>query len=96
MPNRIKRILRAGCFATAVAIALPTAGIAAGDLLFISTGDSTRPPIGWMEFCADRPKECDTQPSTPRDVVLRDIVTAGTSLLDRKASGGRAVVPCGT
>jgi predicted transglutaminase-like cysteine proteinase len=53
-----------------VAIALPTAGIAADDLLFISTGDSTRPPIGWMEFCADRPKECDTQPSAPRDVVL--------------------------
>ena len=29
---------------------------------------------------------------SPRDVVLRDIVTAGTSLLDRKADGGRTFV----
>jgi hypothetical protein len=28
----------------------------------------------------------------PRDVVLRDIVTAGTSLLDRKPSGGRVFI----
>lgn len=28
----------------------------------------------------------------PRDVVLRDIVTAGTTLLDRKASGGRTFI----
>ena len=28
----------------------------------------------------------------PRDVVLRDIVTAGTSLLDRKSSGGRTFI----
>src|SRR5580704_13145096 len=40
------------------------------ELLFISTGDATRPPIGWVDFCADLPRECDTKPSTPRDVVL--------------------------
>ncbi len=30
--------------------------------------------------------------TAPRDVVLRDIVTAGTSLLDRKPSGGRVFI----
>jgi hypothetical protein len=30
--------------------------------------------------------------AAPRDVVLRDVVTAGTSLLDRKASGGRVFI----
>ena len=30
--------------------------------------------------------------SAPRDVVLRDVVTAGTSLLDRKPAGGRVFI----
>src|SRR5271169_2400399 len=29
-----------------------------------------RAPIGWVEFCASRPAECATIPSTPRDAVL--------------------------
>jgi predicted transglutaminase-like cysteine proteinase len=40
------------------------------ELLFISAGPATRPPIGWVEFCADRPLECKVAPSAPRDVVL--------------------------
>jgi predicted transglutaminase-like cysteine proteinase len=38
--------------------------------LFVSTGDGSRPPIGWVEFCSDNPRECATGPSQPRDVVL--------------------------
>jgi predicted transglutaminase-like cysteine proteinase len=30
----------------------------------------TRPPIGWIEFCASYPGECATSPTKPRDVVL--------------------------
>jgi len=42
------------------------------ELLFVSTGGATRPPIGWVDFCLDLPRECDTKPSEPRDVVLTD------------------------
>jgi predicted transglutaminase-like cysteine proteinase len=40
------------------------------ELLFISAGPATRAPIGWVEFCADRPLDCKVAPSAPRDVVL--------------------------
>jgi predicted transglutaminase-like cysteine proteinase len=38
--------------------------------LFVSLGETSRPPIGWIEFCSDNPRECAPAPSTPRDVVL--------------------------
>ena len=31
---------------------------------------TTRPPIGWVEFCAEHPIECKVAPTAPRDVVL--------------------------
>ena len=43
---------------------------AANELLFISTGDSTRPPVGWVEFCAEHPVDCKVAPTAARDVVL--------------------------
>jgi len=47
--------------------------------LYIAVSDVTRAPIGWVEFCASHQAECDTAPTTPRDVVLtprafRDLV----------------------
>ncbi|MBK5958043.1 transglutaminase [Rhodoplanes elegans] len=47
--------------------------------LFASVQDTARPPIGWVSFCADRPRDCATAPTAPRDVVLsprawRDLV----------------------
>ncbi|MDC7785926.1 transglutaminase-like cysteine peptidase [Rhodoplanes sp. TEM] len=47
--------------------------------LYASVHDTARPPIGWVSFCADRPRDCAAAPSTPRDVVLssrawRDLV----------------------
>ena len=42
----------------------------ASELLFVSTGEVTRPPIGWVDFCVDHPVECKVQPTQPRDVVL--------------------------
>jgi predicted transglutaminase-like cysteine proteinase len=38
--------------------------------LFVSVGDNSRAPIGWVEFCSDNPRECNTAPAAPRDVVL--------------------------
>ena len=42
----------------------------ANDLLFVTTGEQARPPIGWVEFCADHPVDCRATQSAPRDVVL--------------------------
>jgi len=38
--------------------------------LFVSLGDASRPPIGWIEFCVDNPRECSVPQGEPRDVVL--------------------------
>ena len=38
--------------------------------LYVEVSDVTRPPIGWIEFCATHSAECVTTPTTPRDVVL--------------------------
>jgi predicted transglutaminase-like cysteine proteinase len=38
--------------------------------IYVSVGDTARPPIGWVEFCTENPKECATAPSSARDVVL--------------------------
>jgi predicted transglutaminase-like cysteine proteinase len=40
------------------------------DQPFLLTGDATRPPIGWVEFCAENPRECDAKATAPRDAVL--------------------------
>jgi predicted transglutaminase-like cysteine proteinase len=43
----------------------------AGDRpLFVSVGEPTRAPIGWVEFCTARPWECNVAPTAPRDVAL--------------------------
>ena len=46
------------------------AGSASAGPLYIATGETARPPIGWVEFCADRAAECKVAPSAARDVVL--------------------------
>ena len=38
--------------------------------LYVSVGETARPPIGWVDFCNDHPKDCTASPSAPRDVVL--------------------------
>jgi predicted transglutaminase-like cysteine proteinase len=69
----LKRGTAAGVIALISALALlgaPKAGIAEERPLFITVGDVTRPPIGWVEFCVEYDPECKTKPSLPRDVVL--------------------------
>ena len=40
------------------------------DNRYITVGEATRAPIGWIDFCVRYKPECDTQPSLPRDIVL--------------------------
>lgn len=68
MTSNYRRILAASCAAILAAGTATQTG--ANELLFVSTGTAARPPIGWVDFCADRPFECKVSPSAPRDVVL--------------------------
>ena len=68
MTSKYRRML---AFGWALTLAAGAASESAGqDLMFVSIGASTRPPIGWVEFCADRPLECKVTAGAPRDVVL--------------------------
>jgi predicted transglutaminase-like cysteine proteinase len=77
MRSRTKTILRRSAvaiFVAATLIATAKAGTAQERgqerPLFISVGEATRAPIGWVEFCVEYDPECKTKPSAPRDVVL--------------------------
>jgi predicted transglutaminase-like cysteine proteinase len=56
--------------ALAAALTLSPANAASERPLFISIGATTRAPIGWLEFCAEYPGECDLRPAEPRDILL--------------------------
>jgi predicted transglutaminase-like cysteine proteinase len=73
MRSRTKTILRrssVAIFVAATLIATAKTGNAEERPLFISVGEATRAPIGWVEFCVEYDPECKTKPSAPRDVVL--------------------------
>ncbi len=48
----------------------PVTTIAVQQILVVSIGDPTRPPIGWIEFCVKQPQECAGAPLGPREVLL--------------------------
>jgi predicted transglutaminase-like cysteine proteinase len=62
-------IIRCAAFLALALVAVPGAGNSQ-DALFVSVGPAARPPIGWVEFCLDRPRECDSKPSTARSAYL--------------------------
>ena len=68
MTSKYRVIL--GTWVLALAATIATQSAYADDLLFVSTGSATRAPVGWVEFCAERPIECKQTTSAPRDVVL--------------------------
>ena len=70
MLGRNKVFLAAAAAAAGAAIAAPMPGAAMERAIHVSVGASSRPPIGWVEFCTEQPRECATTASTPRDVVL--------------------------
>ena len=68
MAGRFKQGLRSICVCWAA-----LSGVAAAHAepaLFVTVGDVTRAPIGWVEFCTEYKSECATKASQPRDVVL--------------------------
>jgi predicted transglutaminase-like cysteine proteinase len=81
MTSNYKRILAIG-WAIALAVAVPSKA-EANDLLFVSTGDATRAPIGWVEFCAEHPFECKASPAAPRDVVLSNKAWADLTRINK-------------
>ncbi len=38
--------------------------------LYAGVGETARPPIGWVEFCADNPDDCRGGVTQPRDIVM--------------------------
>ena len=67
-------------FAAALVVAAAASSLAPANagpherLLYVAVGESTRPPIGWVQFCAERPAECRAEPSEPRDVQLNKAI----------------------
>ena len=58
-------------YAAVMVVASLSAAQAANERpLFIAVSTSARPPIGWTDFCAQLPRECDGRPLEARDVVL--------------------------
>ncbi len=83
MSSVVKALLRRGAAAGLLVLAvqaMPTASMAEERPLFIALGETTRAPIGWIEFCVEYDPECKTKPSQPRDVMLS---TSAWKTLDR-------------
>ncbi|HWM49315.1 MAG TPA: transglutaminase-like cysteine peptidase [Xanthobacteraceae bacterium] len=57
--------------AAVVALSATSQASAASErLLYVAVGETARAPIGWIEFCAQNPRECATPRTPARDVVL--------------------------
>jgi predicted transglutaminase-like cysteine proteinase len=52
------------------ALVAPAAHAASDTPLHLFVGEIVRPPIGWVEFCAEHSSDCNAPPVSPRDVVL--------------------------
>ena len=70
MSPQSKAILGAALAAAMIAILGAAAAEASERPIYVSVGATARPPIGWVEFCNEQPKECATITTQARDVVL--------------------------
>jgi predicted transglutaminase-like cysteine proteinase len=59
--------------------------------VFVTVGDVTRAPIGWVDFCIEYKSECATTPSEPHDVVLTS--KAWTDMLKVNAWVNESIKP---
>ena len=99
------RAVTALVFAGAAVLAASTGPAQAGDTtaslggtlggserpVFVTVGEATRPPIGWIDFCIEYTSECATTPSEPRDVVLT--TKAWTDMLKVNAWVNQSIKP---
>jgi predicted transglutaminase-like cysteine proteinase len=81
LPLITRKITRLGAAGLVLAAAMcgPVSAAPVERVLYSPVGEETRPPIGWLDFCNDHPKDCAAQATSPRDVVLsaaawRDLV----------------------
>jgi predicted transglutaminase-like cysteine proteinase len=73
MSTGAKAVLKRGAAAAIMGLALlgcPSATTAQNRPLFVSVGERTNAPIGWVQFCVEYDPECKVRPSAARDVVL--------------------------
>ena len=70
MRSFAKTIRTAGYALAGITVLAVQSAIASEHPVFISVGPEARPPIGWVQFCNDNPRDCETDRSAPRDVVL--------------------------
>ncbi len=57
----------------AASLLVPSWTGAAERMAYIAVGEVTRPPIGWVQFCEERPWECKTEATEARDVRLTNV-----------------------
>jgi predicted transglutaminase-like cysteine proteinase len=57
----------------AASLLVPSWTGAAERTAYIAVGEVTRPPIGWVQFCEERPGECKTEATEARDVQLTNV-----------------------
>jgi predicted transglutaminase-like cysteine proteinase len=67
---RKRLIVTAVLVLAAATLAAPAAAQMRDQLLYVSVGEASRPPIGWVQFCQDRAWECRVEPTEARDVDL--------------------------
>ena len=68
--RRKRWLFAAALAAVAACIATPASAQLRAPLRYVAVGEVSRPPIGWVQFCQDRPWECRTQAVEARDVEL--------------------------
>jgi len=68
--NRARWIAAALAAVAVIGIAMPAEAQMRDQLLYVSVGENSRPPIGWVQFCEDRPWECRVEAIEARDVEL--------------------------
>jgi predicted transglutaminase-like cysteine proteinase len=57
-------------FLATASLFIPSWTGAAERMAYVAVGEVTRPPIGWVQFCEERPWECKVEAREPRDVQL--------------------------
>jgi predicted transglutaminase-like cysteine proteinase len=60
-------------FLAAASLFIPSWTGAAERMAYVAVGEVTRPPIGWVQFCEERPWECKVEAREPRDVQLTKV-----------------------
>jgi predicted transglutaminase-like cysteine proteinase len=69
MKSHMRRVFGLLWIVAGTLCAVPTT-YAGERALFMSVGEVTRAPIGWIEFCMEQPADCTGGATPPREVVL--------------------------